>query len=80
MSQFPCEDCIVLGICKGRIVDGDIFDFLALSDICSNLRQFLYPGGKTRKDMRTRAILRLAKQSLLKGVPFNDNVDWKRIK
>lgn len=42
----PCENCITLSMCKGRVDQGDIFDLMGLSDMCSKFRAFIFPDNK----------------------------------
>jgi hypothetical protein len=75
----PCEDCLTLPVCKGRLTGGDIFDFLMLGDMCPPFREFLYPGGHAReKDSLT--LVNIARKSLLKNIPFSIDVDWNRVR
>lgn len=42
----PCENCITLSMCKGRVDQGDIFDLMALTDMCDSFRAFIFPDDK----------------------------------
>lgn len=75
----PCEDCVTLPVCKGRMTNGDIFDFCSLGDMCPPFRQFLYPEGEARRS-GSLPLIDIARNSLLKNIPFNIDVDWDRVR
>lgn len=71
----PCETCLVLAICKNRLNGGDFFDFCALGDSCPQFREFVYPGGEADTS-KIQTLINVARNSLLKGIDFNEQVDW----
>lgn len=42
-NKAPCENCITLSMCKAKLNNGDFFDLMGLTTICSTLKSYLFP-------------------------------------
>lgn len=74
----PCESCLVLPMCRNRLDGKDFFDFCYLGETCPQFRKFLDYARGPADSADINTIIQIAKNSLLKGINFNEQVDWNK--
>jgi len=50
MPKLPCENCIVLPMCRTKLEGGDMINLMCLSDTCPLLKTFIRPQNVRRVD------------------------------
>lgn len=75
MNEPPCVNCIVLAMCKQKIINGDLIDLFSMVDDCPSFNEYLYSKSWIEdEETRVDTLVNNLKLSLLKGIPFYNGV------